>query len=191
MIASQVFASLSVIFLVVVELSSRASEVDLEEVTQRETTLVGWLPNLGRFSVIHLVNTLLLLLAYGTVLPELFPSPDVNTFLLLIATVVLLIVLPFLEISRESTLITENGASSPLKYHVFLTLWIILCWPAFMVITVVSPASNIDNIDIATQILIITGYIYLLIKFLENLDELVSLQSIPVAGDVDDLNSRT
>ncbi|ELZ80800.1 hypothetical protein C454_10856 [Haloferax gibbonsii ATCC 33959] len=170
-----IFVSMSIVFLIVIELSGMAKSTDIQAIANNnQEQLLSVIPNLGRFTIIHCLNVLFLVMGYLLVFPEFLSTDSQALSLLLILTIALLLVLPILEIEDYDRFFREPQVADSLAIHAIMSVSLTILIPILLVFTVglteigiVSMGSNI--ISILFQLLLVATVVFGTLKFLSDL----------------------
>lgn len=169
----------SILFLIVFDLSGRYREEDLHRLSQvHEGRLLQCLPNIGVFSIVHTINSALLMLGYQVVFVTYLSGDDVSIFLILLTNIALLIVLPYLEIDgyeehlSKTTPRTLFGRKvTSLRAHLFFGLLAVV-FPMGLYLSAIVPHAFVSEpLGLLALYLFTVGVIFGPIVFLNLLKE--------------------
>lgn len=135
----------SIIFLVVVELSGRAEDTDIERFAESDDDIFyGIIPDLGFLSIVHLINVFVLMVAHFIVAIEFLSTDELIVTLLYLGTLILLIIFPYIEIDEYDVLKEESGELNSFNIH-FLMAAGILIEPYIFILLGFIPNSSITE----------------------------------------------
>lgn len=129
-----IFVISSVLFLVVIEISGRFRELDIEGAARRSASNDETLPNLGIFSLIHGLNAFLLVVGFMLVVPKLVSNFDVSVLLLAILYMVLAGLLPYLEVKNYEAHLLEHDSWTSFHFHLLFTVLAFVLFPIELVL---------------------------------------------------------
>lgn len=122
----------TLLYIVVIELSSLVSSKDLARRVdlENERYVLGWFPDLGTFTYIHVLNTFLLGFGYFVVFTNYLTNDSVPITLVLVLTASIFGLLPYLEIKQYDLIEKASDRRVGSRYaHLILWFWIILIQP--------------------------------------------------------------
>lgn len=140
---------ISILFLVLVELSGRVDNDGLYELARkREGRVLGLFPDLGFLTIVHCVNVFLIMVGYLIVFLEFIATDDIVVTLIYFAMLVFLFVIPYIEVEQYDLIIESTGSRKSRNTHVFMVL-LIIAEPLIFISLGLLPGDYGDNIGAA------------------------------------------
>ena len=124
---------ISVLFLVVITLGDRTYDIDTSTIANAEGTIIGF-PNLGRFTIIHSVNSLILVIGYWVVLADVMVVFDARLIIMLLHIGSIYAMLPILESQSYDQLMIEGEYPKSLITHMYLSFVQLIIIPILLIL---------------------------------------------------------
>lgn len=123
---------MSIIILVVIELSKEVDDLDLKKIVSQSEGNLLFLPNIGRFSIIHTFNTCLIYVSYFILLVEYINTKSIIIFVLVSAVILLMMLLPLLETKVYRNHLARGSFPKSVVVHFWYTVASTIIFPAGM-----------------------------------------------------------
>lgn len=162
----------SILFLIVFESSSRYRDEDLHSLAQgTDDYLFYILPNLGVFSIVHMLNTFLLMMGYLLVLTTFISGDELSISLLFFTYIILLIVIPYLEVQGYEEHLSKIETLSSFKTHLAFSSLIVGVFPSLLVLRTMVSSSLHLGLEVSALIAFTTGVMGGIFFFLKRLKQ--------------------
>lgn len=164
---------ITLLYLVVVELSSTVRSVELfhrREIENRP--IFGFLPNLGKFSYVHIINSFILMSGYLIVYSNWLSNDNVAITIVLILTAALLFFLPYLELNDYDIIERQAEARFDSRaYHNIFSFLVVVGEPVLFVISgYVVAFLNIPILVLINAVIFTLVYFWAMDRFLSQVE---------------------
>ncbi|WP_435319177.1 hypothetical protein [Haloarchaeobius sp. TZWSO28] len=166
---SNTFVFISISLLLISEISSRTTEVDLESVTDGERYLL-FVPNLGRFSLLHSVNVSILFLLFYVLLTEYLRTSSTVELLLLFFLGVIYTALPILETNHYEGEFIDGTIPLSVKYQGLFAVTSFVALPlSFVIILTFSQGvvARVVSVTLFSLVLLFGTFLFLDVLYCE------------------------
>lgn len=169
----------SVLLFIITELSGRVESTDLKTVVGQHQGSLLIFPNLGRFTIVHLLNVTILLVGYVDVLVVWLQTDESMYTTILFAILVIFFVLPILETREYDRLLSNDGVSNSLCYHILFTVIGTILIPLLMVLALILAGNSMKHLIgvVSISLIFLSTYVGAII-YLETLKSEVAIGDV-------------